>query len=444
VRRSICVWVVVLAGAASLGVCAAAAADAERVVPAPTWEYQFPPGLVGFSAMRVTPDVRYLAISTGRWTRTAGGGAEAAVAEGENAVYLFDLREKRLLFKEAFPDETAVFVVGLSPSAGVVAVQSGASSAKEAVVGVRRQEGTTIVQGTRVFGPPEAGVRLYGQDGRLLAKGAPVVRSGGAWPYDGTLLLRPAAAGETAVPDDLRRTLVEAGVRPIPSLLPHSPFGFVRSREGESFVSFAEDGTEYWSWQLPPDEAHLAREWRSLTVSHDLEYALVSLTPYDGQRPSDLRHLYLFGRRGGLVWQAEASLDIPVRYGARSLGVQVADGGVSALVVRAGPRGAIADIRDRSGAISGSWEFAEMQPKAYSLSPSGRYWAAALRQTWQGPRETETTWTAGIHVFDCNTGEVVWQSPAMADAVYVMATDAGGVVAISSATRTVAVFDPPR
>jgi len=416
---------------------------AERVASSATWEYQFPPGIVDFTAMQLTPGIRYLAVTTGRSTYEGSDSAGSVTSEGENAAYYFDLRDKRLLWRKPFPSETAVSVVGLSPSGDILALGVGGTSTRQTTVALRSYQGDSALEGKRALGAPEAGARLYDREGRLLAAGIPLERFSGTLPYAGQLLLRPARAGETAPSDDLRRTLTDAGVTAVPKFTARGAYGFMESAGHKQFVSFAQDGTENWRWELPPGQGELAREWRGFAASPDLGYALVSLTPYEGERPSDVRRLYLFGRSEGLLWEYQAPMMIAGKHAARSIGMQIANAASSALVVRTGPRASVVDALDRSGVVRHSWEFDEMKPAAYSLSPNGHYWAAVLRQTWQGATSVDKGWTAGLHVFDCDTGEVVWRSPAMADAVYVIAMDTAGVVAVSPATRTLAVFDPP-
>ena len=420
-------------------------ARAEHVTPSPTWEYEFPPGLVHFSGMCLTPDMRYLAVSTGEWTYRVSGSEEPPVTEGENAVYLFDLREKRLLWREPFPSGRAVFVVGLSASASIVAVELGGHPALETV---RRYQGASVLEGTWVLGPPEAGVRVYDQEGRLLATGVPLERFDGISPRGGELLLRPARAEEAAVSDELRRTLTDAGVIAVSAYAESYAYNFIRPDGQEQFfASFAEDGSENWRWELPPGEGQLGPTSRTFSESPDLGYALVSLMRHY-KWPSDARHLYLFGRSEGLLWDRKfpmvADVKPVVRGILRSIGAGVANGGRSAVVIRTGPRIGVVEVLDRSGAIKQHWEFDELHPHTGSLSPNGRYWAAALRQAGQGPTVSDKGWTAGVHVFDCDTGEVVWRSPTMATALPVMVTDAGAVIAISGEDRTLAVFDPPR
>ena len=423
-------------------------ARAEQVTPSPAWEYQFPPGIVDFSARCLTADLRYLAVGTGEWTYRVRGSEEPPSWEGENAVYLFDLREKRLLWKKPFPSGAAPFVVGLSPSGSIIAVEVGGYSATETTQPQWRYEGSSVFEGTRILGPSEAGVRVYDREGRLLGTGVPLERFEGTRRDGGKLLLRPDKAEEGAVPDELWQILTDAGVLAVPGFAESTPYGFIESAQHEQFfASFEEDGSENWRWELPPGEGQFGGPSRVVTVSSDLGYALVSLKR-DDKWPSDVRHLYLFGRSEGLLWDREfpmAADPKPMLGGIlRYMGMGVANGGMSALVIRTGPRSGVVEVLDSSGATKQRWEFDELHPKVCSLSPNGRYWAAALRQTWRGPTVNDKGWTEGVHVFDCDTGEVVWRSPAMADAFYLKATDTGGVVAICAARRTLAVFDPPR
>ena len=399
---------------------AAAAANAERVVPAPTWEYQFPPGSVG-STVRLSGDFRYLATNTEVRSYHLPGEPDAVRTEGENAVYFFDLAERRLLWKEVFPEGSPAFVCGVSASGELVGVEIGGDT-------------------------PEPGMRLYDGGGRFLVGNAPVEAD---WVTEGRaeLIMRPPEAGEAPLSEELTAALAAVGIRFSAAFRGRRGFQYLY-RGGPGLVAYLDpDGTTCWEYELPPSTswgAGLIGSWGTLSQSPDREYALVGIAPTDVPEPYETRRILLFGRSQGLLWTKDLDMRLGGKTARRAYSVPLElSSGAASVVVERGPSPAVVQVFDEQGREKSSVAFGAVTPGPPSVSPNGRYWAAPLTRFVQGPGADDKGWTEGIHVFDCDTGEVVWRSPTMATASPVIVTDAGGVIAISHRDRALSVFDPP-
>jgi hypothetical protein len=415
-------------------VAGTAAADTGQVVPAPAWQYQFPPALWVTVSQPSRGDLRYLAATTTRWRYHPSDKPGEVTVEGENAVYFFDLVEKRLLWKEAFAEGTAAFVEGLSAGGEFVAVQVGGSDSGR-ISGYR---GGRSVEGIADTGTREPGVRLYDRRGRLLARNAPVGMAAGA------LVVRPLESGERPLSGELTKALAVAGVQSVPVVGRNQGFTWT-AREGRPVLAYFDlDGTARWEYELPPLRPLPGSGWATVGRSPDGAYALYSVIPADVPDPNGTRRVLLFGCGDGLIWAKDLSMHlegetVPTPYSVRLL---LAAGAASAVIQR-GPAPSMVQVLDRQGQEKSAVAFGGIIPVALSVSASGRYWAAALRRWTQEPGLDDKGWTEGIHVFDGDTGKVVWRSPAMAGALAIDVSDGGGVIAFSAEDRALVVFEPP-
>ncbi len=400
--------------------------DVPRSVSAPAWEYHFPPGLLDSLNLVVTPDHRYLAIASARRRYHPVGRPEQTTAEGENAVYLFDLHARRLLWKQVFPEGLVAAVLGVTPGGEFVAVELGTDWPGQTGGGVQ------------TLGVPERGARLYDSTGHLAARRLPLERTGGRWHHE-PVVLRAPQDQEEPVPEALRARLTEAGVGDASTAPPPDPI-VRRSRNGAPcIVGLNPDGTVKWEWRVPPEE-DTSDSWHvPIVLSEDGQTALVTYLVVTPGSPGRRRRFHLLRWADGWKWTRELPREVP-----ELLTWRVSNGGASALVYRGLADRQAVDILGPDGETKASLAFQGVGPGGDDLSPNGAYWAVALgRRTW-GPGVDDMGWTEGMHVFDCATGKVLWRSPAVASAQEVLALDSGGVVTVSLKTHTLSVFDPPR
>jgi hypothetical protein len=450
VARSLLFAVIVAALPRSL----AAPADSGRLVPGPAWEYHFPPGLLDTANFAVTPDYRYLAIVSGRWTYHPKGEPEQATSEGENAVYVFDLSQKQLLWKQALPEGQVPIVRGISPAAEFTAVEVNPCWRGE----TRRWERDgQQMEGRQLVGPPEPGVRLYDRRGTLVAAKAPLQRPGSRRLCD-VLVLRPLAKGEEPVSGELRHRLTAAGIREVDVLPPPDPIT-KGSRDGVAcIVGLDSDGTTKWEWPVPADETLESSALWPLALSPDGNCALAGYLLVTPEGSPTTRRFHFFTLADGWRWSRDLPRAMPW-----TISWEVSNGGRSALIKRDQGERTTVDVLGPDGQtktqhtfyIFGIWP-------SIDLSPNGRYWAAmisrvrdeatayAARRGMAGshipppPRVDESAWTEGLHVFSCDTGNVAWRATLPSRSWWkLIALDSGGVIAISETLHTLAVFDPP-
>jgi hypothetical protein len=439
VARSLLFAVIVAALPRSL----AAPADSGRLVPGPAWEYHFPPGLLDTANFAVTPDYRYLAIVSGRWTYHPKGKPEQAASEGENAIYVLDLKQKRLLWKQVLPEGQVPFIRGISPGAEFTAVE----------VNLGRGDGTLgwdrdgqQLEGRRLVGPPEWGMRLYDRRGVLIAQHVPLDRSGHRQPCD-PLVLRPPEKGEEPVSDELRRRLVAAGVREV-SVVPRRELITRPSPDSAAHIAgINPDGSVRWDWPVPPDEDAIGSRFSVRSASsRDGRYELICLDVREdsGQKPP-VKRLHFFTWESGLQWSRDFPLKIRDGMVANDVtSMAVSDGARSLLISRGQLMYSAVDILGTDGQTKSQYAFYGIAPVGSRLSPSGKYWAAVLARWAEGPGVDDLGWTVGLHVFSCDTGNVAWRATLPSRSWWkLIALDSGGVIAISETLHTLAVFDPP-